>query len=230
MKICIDVDDYHTAPRWDCTDVFYQILERHTGAKFTVFFTPLMEGIPLTAHPEALDRVHALLRSGHLEVFGHGLTHKKFLNGEFGSLPKAIAGRRIDRAFALFREASVDCGKGFKFPWNMYSRGALRALEERGCMLFSNKVEREYGGRQAAWVNHGKIMKRYIQTGDYRYGIPLPPGPSDIVYYHGHAQSMRSNGMRESCANLLKELDVLKIRAELEYVFCSDRSIFSEFE
>jgi hypothetical protein len=228
MKICIDIDDYHTFPPWECTDVLGEILSRYPEAKFTLFFTPRMKGIPFNEKPHAVDKVRDLMRRGNVEVLAHGLTHKRFVNGEFGSLPEFLAGARIDRAFALFREAEIECGKGFKFPWNMSSRGSLRALEKRGYVLFSNKHEEGYGGRQVAWMNYGKLRKRWVQTAEYRYGQPTLPQQTEIIYYHAHAQNVRSNGIRESCKNLLRELGELERLADLEFIFCSDRSIFSE--
>jgi hypothetical protein len=229
MKVCIDIDDYHTFPPWDCTDTLGEILARYPEAKFTLFFTPRMKGTAFTDEPRAVDRIRVLVRRGSVELFPHGLTHRRIVNGEFGSLPEFLAGARIDRAFALFREAGVECGKGFKFPWNVYGRGALRALEKRGLILFTNKIETEYAGFQAAWTEHGRIRKRRIQTGDYRYGKPAFPGAGDILYYHGHAQAVRSTGVRESRDTLIEELDELSSRAELEFIFCSDSSILSEF-
>jgi hypothetical protein len=229
MKICIDIDDFHTFPPWDCTDAIEEILVRYPQAKFTLFATPRMKGTSLSEKPVAVDRVRNLMRRGSVELFAHGLTHRKILNGEFGFLPELLAGARIDRAFALFREAGVECGRGFKFPWNVYGRGALRALEKRGLMLFTNKIEPEYAGIQVAWMEHGNIRRRRIQTGAYRYGKPATPGAGDILYYHGHAQAVRSTGLGESCDNLMRELEELSSHAELEFVFCSDASIFSEF-
>jgi len=221
MKVCIDIDDYHSFPRYDCSDILHELLSRFPDIKFTLFFTPFMKKIPLTDYPRALDAVRQMIESGHVEVFGHGLTHTKIINGEFGGLPRGIARRRIEKSFSLFTKADIPAGRGFKFPWDLFNRAALAVLEEMGCTLFSHKKPVEFRGELISWRDGQNVRKRHIQTADYDYGRPSMPGQKDIVYYHGHAQNMHHNGIRESCKNLIAELRDLGAPDDVEFIFCS---------
>jgi len=219
MKVCIDIDDYHSFPRYDCSDVLHELISSFPEIKFTLFFTPYMKKIPLTDYPRALDVIRRMIESGHVEVFPHGLTHTKILNGEFGGLPRVSARRRIQKSFSLFTKADIPTGRGFKFPWDLYNRAALAVLEEMGCALFSHKTAAGFRGRKVLWRDGRNVRKRYIQTADYDYGRPSKVGDDDIVYYHAHAQNMRHNGIREACANLTAELE--ELGGDVEFIFCS---------
>lgn len=226
MKVCIDIDDYHTFPRWDCTDILLRLISEFPHIKFSIFFTPFMKRIPLTDYPQALDRLREMIHGGSVEVFPHGLTHRKFINGEFGGVPRCVAKRRITRAFDLLEKAQIPCGKGFKFPWNLYNDASLQVLEERGYTLFTNRREKRFKGEVIIWKNYRNVMKRYIQPEDYRHGKPEPPDAESIVYYHSHAQNVRKTGIREGHKNLIKELKELERIAPLEFIFCSQINAF----
>ncbi len=221
MKVCIDIDDYHSFPRWDCSDILQELLSRFPDIRFTLFFTPLMKKIPLTDYPHALDAVRRMIKGESVEVFPHGLTHTKIINGEFGGLPRAWARRRIHKSFDSLTRADITAGRGFKFPWDLYNRAALDVLEEMDCLLFSHKRVRDFKGRQVSWREGQKVKKRYIQTAHYDYGRPAGPDGGSVIYYHGHAQNMRHNGIRESCDNLTAELRALGAPGDVEFIFCS---------
>ncbi len=221
MKVCIDIDDYHSFPRWDCSDIMQELIARFPDIKFTLFFTPYMKKIPLTDYPQALDTIRQMIKSGHVEVFPHGLTHTKIMNGEFGGLPKRYARHRIHKSFYYFTKAEIPAGRGFKFPWDMYNKAALAVLEEMECVLFSHKVAADYKGQKVSWKDGQHVKKRYIQTTDYDYGRPPGPDGDAVIYYHGHAQNMRHNGIRESCENLTAELRALGAPDDVEFIFCS---------
>lgn len=221
MKVCIDIDDYHSFSRYDCTDVMMKLVNKFPEIKFTVFFTPLMRNIPLTDYPQALDRLREMVESGNAEVFPHGLTHRRFFKGEFGMLPRFAARRKVQLSTGLLSRARVPFKKGFKFPWNVYSRAALGVLEELGYILFTNRPEYRFSGKQVVWDNCIGVICRYVQTAEYRYGKPADPPEDSVVYYHGHAQNIRYNGIRESCKNLISEIEELQSHGEVEFIFCS---------
>jgi predicted deacetylase len=220
VKVGIDIDDYHSFPRWDCSDVLEQLVSEFPDIKFTLFVTPYMKKIPLTDYPQALDAINRLIASGHVEVFPHGLTHTKLLNGEFGGLPKRAARKRIAQSFTFLEKAGIPTEGGYKFPWDLYNRAALSVIEENNYILFSHK-KADFPGRTVIWADKKNTTKRYIQTADYYYGKPQHPGRKDTVYYHGHAQNMRHNGIRESCNHLIAELKELGAPDEVDFIFCS---------
>jgi len=222
MKICIDIDDYHSFPKWDCSDVLLRFISKFPDIKFTIFITPLMRRIPLTDYPRAIDRIREMVLSGHVEIFPHGLTHKKIIKGEFGGIPKRAAKKRIIKSAVYLDKAAIPFKKGFKFPWNMYNEASLHVLEEIEYILFSNKLKKNFKGSQVIWENSNNKKKRYIQTENYKYGIPEIPDKDDLVYYHGHAQNFSFNGIRESRSNFLKELYELKRAFNCEFIFCSE--------
>lgn len=221
MKVCIDIDDYHSFPRWDCSDVLEELVSVFPDIKFTLFVTPYMKKMPITDYPQALDAINRLIESEHVEVFPHGLTHTKILNGEFGRLPKGAARKRIARSFSLLEKAGIPTGSGYKFPWDLYSRAALAVLDENNYILFTHK-DAGFHGKKVTWADQEKISRRYIQTADYRYGRPKSPGRTSVVYYHGHAQNMRGNGIRESCKHLIAELRGLGAPDSVDFIFCSE--------
>jgi peptidoglycan/xylan/chitin deacetylase (PgdA/CDA1 family) len=198
-----------------------KLIEEFPGIKFTVFFTPLMRNIPLTDYPQALDRLREIIENGNAEVFPHGLTHRRFFKGEFGMLPGATARRKVERSTGLLSKARIPFRNGFKFPWNVYSRAALSVLEELGFILFTDRPEYRFRGNQVVWDNSAGVVCRYVQTAEYRYGRPADPPEEAVVYYHGHAQNIRGNGIRESCKNLISEIRELQRRVNLEFIFCS---------
>ncbi|KPJ84316.1 MAG: hypothetical protein AMS17_16420 [Spirochaetes bacterium DG_61] len=222
MKVCIDIDDFHSFPKWDCTDVLLRCVEQIPEIKFTLFFTPFMKKIPATDYPQSLERLRELIETGNVEVYLHGLTHMKFLNGEFGALPMNIVRKRILKSFQYTERCRIPFKRGYKFPWNVYNSASLKALERLDLVLFSNKYEKEFHGRQVIWENRDHIKKRYIQPANYRHGRPVKPLSTDTIYYHGHAQNVRSTGIRESCNTLLKELSELKNMTDVDFIFCSD--------
>ena len=221
MKVCIDIDDYHSFPRYDCTDVMIKLIEKFPDIKFTVFFTPLMRNIPLADYPQALDRLREIIENGNVEVFPHGLTHRRFFRGEFGMLPGPVARKKVERSVRLLSRARIPFRDGFKFPWNVYSRAALSVLEELGFILFTNRIEYMFSGKQVVWDKSSGVVCRYVQTEEYRYGKPPAHGADSLIYYHGHAQNMRSNGIRESYKNFISEMKELQGLRNLEFIFCS---------
>jgi hypothetical protein len=225
MKVCIDIDDYHSFPKWDCTDVLLRFVKRIPEIRFTLFFTPFMKKIPATDYPQSLERLRELIEKGNVEVFIHGLTHMKYLNGEFRTLPMNIVRKRILKSLQYTEKCQIPFKRGYKFPWNMYNRASLKALENLDLILFSNKYEKGFKGRQVIWENRDHIKKRYIQPANYRYGRPPKPLSTDTIYYHGHAQNVRSTGIRESYKNLLHELSELKKMADMMFIFCSDLAV-----
>ncbi|MBA7535059.1 hypothetical protein ES705_27309 [subsurface metagenome] len=221
MKVCIDVDDYHSFPKWDCSDVLERLISEFPDIRVTLFVTPYMKKIPLTDFPQAIDRIKEMLLHGNVEIFPHGLTHMKSIKGEFGVLPKGIAKKKIITSLRYLEKISIPYKKGFKFPWHIYNDSSLQVLEKLDYILFSNKVASSFKGRQIVWRNFGNVKKRYIQTEDYIYGKPHVPKSNEIVYYHSHAQNMRKNGIRESYKNFLQELSDLYKIDDIEYIFCS---------
>ena len=221
MKICIDIDDYHSYPKWDCSDVLERLISKFPTIRFTLFLTPFMEKIPLTDYPQAIEKIGNMIAQGNVEIFPHGLTHTKIIKGEFGVLPKRFVKKRVLFSKSLIEKASLPCKEGFKFPWHIYNDASIRALEDLNYTFFTNKAVKNFRGEQIVWKDSGNVGKRYIQTEEYRYGKSRISENHEIVYYHGHAQNMRKNGIRESYKNLLNELDELSKIGELEYIFCS---------
>jgi len=222
MKVCIDIDDYHSFPKWDCTDVLLRFVERIPEIRFTLFFTPFMKKIPATDYPQSLERLRELIDQGNVEVFLHGFTHMKYLNGEFGALPRRFVRRRVLKSIRYAERCTIPFKWGYKFPWNVYNRASLKVLEELKLTLFSNKYEKDFHGTQVIWENNGHVRKRYIQPEQYRHGRPDKPLSTDILYYHGHAQNVRSTGIRESFHTLLLELSELRKMHDMVFIFCSD--------
>jgi len=222
MKVCIDIDDFHSFPRWDCSDVLLKLVDKFPGIKFTIFFTPCMKNIPMTDYPQALDRVRELVKSGNVEIFLHGLNHKRFLKGEFGGLTKGQIKKRLEKAESFFRKTKIKCKKGIKFPWDICTSKALSVIEKMDYILFSNKYRIDFKGRQVIWKNKGNLKTRLIQTENFSYGKPILPNKKDIVYYHGHAQNVRHNGIRESFSNFVNELIELRSFSPVEFIFCSE--------
>lgn len=221
MKVCIDIDDYHSFPRYDCTDVMIKLIDEFPGIRFTVFFTPLMRGITLTDYPQALERLKEMVERGNVEVFPHGLTHNRFVRGELGWLSRRGAKKKLEQSTRLLDRARVPFGEGFKFPWNIYSRAALLVLEELNYILFTNRMEGRYRGRQVVWGSRCSVVRRYIQTEDYRYGRPGIQAGDAVLYYHGHAQNIRGNGIRESYRNIVAEFRELGEQFNVDFIFCS---------
>jgi peptidoglycan/xylan/chitin deacetylase (PgdA/CDA1 family) len=221
MKVCIDLDDYHSFPKYDCTDVIIKLLSHYPDMKFTLFLTPFMKKRPLSDYPQALDRLKELIKSGNVEVFLHGLTHIKFFNGEFGGISKKKVKARIQKAERTVQKAGIDYKKGIKFPWNMYNKNTLRIVEELGYVLFSNNYEKRFQGKQIIWKNHDNIKKRYLNIKCYKKGRPELPQKDDIVYYHGHAQNIGNTGIRESLSYFMSELKELEAIDKLDFIFCS---------
>ena len=222
MKVCIDIDDYHSFPKWDCSDVILKILDVFPDMKFTIFFTPFMKNIPLTDYPQALDRIIELVEKDVVEIFLHGLTHKKRFNGEFGLLNKNQIRKRIFKSASYLKKAHIPFKEGIKFPWNLYNKKVLEVLEDINYILFTNKLEKDFNGRQIVWKNSDKVQKRYVQTADYRYCKPSVPDKNSIIYYHSHAQNMRKNGIRESYKNFIEEIKELQKIEEVKFIFCSN--------
>jgi predicted deacetylase len=222
MRVCIDLDDYHTFPKWDCTDVLQKLIAQYPKIRFTLFITPFMRKKSIYDYPRALDRLLLLVSQGYVEIFLHGLKHKKFINGEFGFISKRMAKKKIERARRLFEKGGIPYKEGIKFPWNIYSRGSLKAVEELGFILFSNKYEKHFRGKQIVWKNHNGIQKRYLNGKCYKRGVPDFPGKGGTVYYHGHAQNAGNTGIRESYDYFLNELKKLETEDGIEFIFCSE--------
>jgi len=222
MKVCIDIDDYHTFPKWDCSDVIERFVEAFPDIKFTLFVTPWMKKIAINDYPQAAERIINLIDNGNVEVFLHGLTHMKILKGEFGLIPESIARKRIERAEKYLKRANIQFKKGIKFPWDMYGRGAMKAAFSLGYVLFTAKKSTEYPGKKILLRKNEVMQKRYIQPEKHRYKVSGIGNGVGIIYYHGHAQNVRSNGIRESYKNFLNELSELKRNYKVEFIFCSD--------
>jgi len=114
MKVCIDVDDYHSFSRWDCSDVLFRLIEKFPEIRFTIFFTPYMKNIPMTDYPQALDRMRELVESGKVEIFLHGLNHKRFLKSEFSGYTRGQIKKRLERAESFFTKTKIKFKKGIK--------------------------------------------------------------------------------------------------------------------
>jgi predicted deacetylase len=181
-----------------------------------------MKKLSIYERPQALGRLLSLEKSGNVEIFLHGFKHKKFINGEFGFITKRMAKNKIEKARGFLAKGGIPCKRGIKFPWNMYSRGSLKAVEELGFLLFSNKYEKHFKGKQIIWKNQNGLQKRYLNSKCYRRGVPDFPKKETTVYYHGHAQNAGNTGIRESYDYFLSELKYLEKTDNLEFVFCSD--------
>jgi len=83
MKFCKDIDDYHSYPRWDCSDAIERFVDIFPDIKFTVFLTPYMKRHSIFDYPVAIERLVNLIKNNNVEVFLHGLTYKKIINGDF---------------------------------------------------------------------------------------------------------------------------------------------------
>lgn len=221
MNICIDIDDYHSFPRWDCSDILLKLISDFPGIKITLFVTPYMNRYSIMDYPRAIDRVKNMVLNKNIEIFLHGYTHIRFIKGEFGALPKFIIKKKILNAMSILEKVYIPFKKGFKFPWQIYNKAGLRVLEELGFILFSKKYENGFEGRQVIWSNYKDVKKRYIQTKEYVYGKPQDISPNDIIYYHGHAQDFGNNGIRESYKTFVQELSVLCKNTDYEFIFCS---------
>ncbi len=221
MKICIDVDDYHTASKWDCSDVLLRLIDIFPDIKFTIFFTPFMSRIRLNESNSSVEVIKNLINNNKIEIFIHGLTHKKFIKGEFGYLPGWIFEKRLNKAERILEEAGIAFGKGFKFPWDLYNRSELMILEKREYILFTHRFNKAYKGKQIVWDNFGNLKKAYVQTERLRYPVIEKLNDDMIIYYHSHAQNMRDNGIRESFNNFTEELRSLMDRFNVNFIFVS---------
>jgi len=192
MKICIDIDDYHSFPRWDCSDVLFRLIEKFPEIKFTI----------MTDYPQALDRMRELVESGNVEIFLHGLNHKRFFKSEFSGYTRGQIKKRLQKAENFFTKTKIKFKKGIKFPWDICTSKALSVIEKMDYILFSNKYRIGFKGKQVIWRNQGNL--------------------TDIVYYHGHAQNVRHNGIRESFSNFVNELIELRSFSPVEFIFCSE--------
>jgi len=222
MKLCIDIDDYHSFPKWDCSDVLVNLVSEFPKVKVTLFVTPYINKVPLTDYPQALDRIRDMIQNGNIEVFPHGLTHKWFLKGEFGVCPRVITKKKIKESIEYLKKADIPFKNGYKFPWHIYNNSSLNVLSELNYLLFSNKKVKTFPDKRViVWNDLENLNKRYIQTEDYFYGKPQVPQKNDIVYYHAHAQNFNKNGIRESYNNFIGELSRLREIGDIEFLFCS---------
>lgn len=222
MRVCIDLDDYHTSSRWECSDVIERIIELFPRVKLTLFVTPFMKRIPLTENKHAVKKVITFIEKGWIEVFLHGFTHKKFIKGEFYYLPAFLIKRKIEKAEMMLIDAGIAFSKGIKFPWDIYGEKELGIIYEKKYTLFTHKLRKRYAGVKVVWGNYGNVVKAYIQTSRYRYGRLNGLNENAIVYYHGHAQNMRDNGIRESFDNFVEELKYLVNNFNVDFIFTSE--------
>ena len=98
--------------------------------------------------------------------------------------------KRIRKAESILRNAGIPFKRGIKFHGDVYNNKALRGISNMNYILFTHRLNSGYRGEKVVWTSYRNIVKRFIQTEDYEYGIPSKCDNNNIVYYHGHAQNI----------------------------------------
>jgi hypothetical protein len=119
----------------------------------------LEEGSPDSPEERPLTPETPLVRwlranEGLVDVFAHGLSHRRIAGGtEFGAISSDVARRRLDEGARIFQSALGRVPTGFVAPWDALSRGSVEALSERFEVVSTGWVDRSLLP-MSSWPSH----------------------------------------------------------------------------